>query len=138
MRVLFNLGSETLFSFMIVVTNRCNLNCNYCYFKRGVQDQVLSPKEVLDKIIGIKSIIFSGGEPLLNFKWIKEFLTLAKENKASFDNVILFTNGTLLTDEIASFLKEHNVNVNVSLDGPGLFMMLIVFFLMVPAVLIWL
>ncbi len=119
MRPLIALGDGTLFSFMIVVTNRCNLNCRYCYFKRGVQDQVLSPEEVLNKTRGFKSIVFTGGEPLLNFKWIKEFLTLAKNDKANFDSVILFTNGTLLTDEIASFLKEYNVSVNVSLDGPG-------------------
>ncbi len=111
--------TRDLSSFMIIVTNRCNLDCNYCYFKRGVQDQVSNPKYLLSIIKDFKEIVFSGGEPLLNFKWIKEFLTLAKANKVNYDNVILFTNGTLLTDDKVSFLKEHNVTVNVSLDGPG-------------------
>ncbi len=106
-------------TFMIIVTNRCNLDCKYCYFKKSSGDQVLSPEEVLNKIKDFKSVVFTGGEPLLNYNWIKEFLTLKMEKNITFDEVILFTNGTLLNDEIVQFLKEHNVVVNVSLDGPG-------------------
>ena len=107
------------FSFMIDVTDACNLHCAYCNFKKGFRRQKLSPEEVLSKVKCFKAIVLTGGEPLLNFEWIEEFLRLAREDKITFNKILLFTNGTLLTDEIASFLKKYDVRVGVSLDGPG-------------------
>ena len=103
---------------MIIVTNRCNLDCNYCFFKRENQDQSLTPELVLERVKHFKNIVFTGGEPLLNFNWIKEFILLAQEKNIHFNKFMLFTNGTLLNQNKLDFLKKFDVDINISLDGP--------------------
>lgn len=62
-------------------------------------------------------ITFHGGEPLM----IGEpLLRKAFEIVAKYKNTVisLQTNGTLVNDELIRLLKEYNVHVGVSLDGP--------------------
>ncbi len=98
------------------VTSRCNLNCIHCSSAAGNKNKnELNLDEALGIIdqlydIGITTIKFSGGEPLLrpNFKQIMEYAQIKDFN------TILFTNGLLLNKEI---LKELLVDyVQVGLD----------------------
>ncbi|MEM0203513.1 MAG: peptide-modifying radical SAM enzyme CbpB [Archaeoglobaceae archaeon] len=101
-------------------TEKCNANCPYCYIpeklrKRGKR---IDPKDLellIEKIaeLGIKNVIFHGAEPLL----IKDeiFELIEKNTDISFG---IQTNGFLLTEEDAEFLKEKKVNVGVSFDSP--------------------
>lgn len=74
----------------------CNLLCDYCdtEFDKG---EDLSPNELLEKIKrfdlnNVQSISLTGGEPLLHYEFLKEFLPkLKKENI----KIYLETNGTL-------------------------------------------
>lgn len=103
------------------VTENCNHNCFYCYnFWRG--NTVISDgfvgfnadyKRVTDKLIDLHplSVALTGGEPLLVFKKIKESITRFTENGIF---VRVLTNGSLVTDEIASFLAQHHIQVMVS------------------------
>ncbi len=65
------------------------------------------------------SIIFYGGEPLLNFPVIKKSIEYSKtkftDQEISFS---MTTNGTLITPEISHFLFKNNVSVKASIDGP--------------------
>jgi len=63
---------------------------------------------------------FYGGEPLLNWKTIRQALRHGEQIFTDRENLhwILNTNGTLLTPEIVRLLKEWNVDVHISLDGP--------------------
>lgn len=66
------------------------------------------------------SVTFFGGEPLLDFSMIKEVVYYAKELEKNFNKKISFsitTNGTLITDEIEQFLKDHKFSVRISIDG---------------------
>jgi uncharacterized protein len=66
-------------------------------------------------------ICFFGGEPLLNYPVMKEVVPYAREKAAIGGKRVAFnltTNGTLLTDEIISFLKEEQIVPVVSVDGP--------------------
>jgi len=67
------------------------------------------------------AIGFFGGEPLLEFRLLREITDLI-EAHPSFDPLrvrfSLTTNGTVFSDAIASFLKAHAFEVCVSCDGP--------------------
>jgi uncharacterized protein len=64
---------------------------------------------------------FFGGEPLLEFGLIKAVTALIHEHP-SFNpdkvRISITTNGTIFTDEIASFLREEGVVLCISCDGP--------------------
>lgn len=115
----------------LILTNSCNLNCSYCFLennpyyneKRSHMSEdiaMLAASKYCTYIQnnGIKSplIVLYGGEPLINFETIKKVIGYISENVEN-PQYSLITNGTLLTDEICSFLKKYNVNVGISIDG---------------------
>ena len=79
----------------------CNLNCEYCDtdFKDG---EIYTPESLYKKIISeynlktFHSISLTGGEPLLSYKFLKEFLPLIKRKT----KIYLETNSTL-SDEFS-------------------------------------
>ncbi|MBP1565609.1 MAG: radical SAM protein [Oscillospiraceae bacterium] len=123
---------------MLVVTEKCNLRCKYCIYSGNYDNQrehginIMSfetAKRAIDMFyetqkIKIKNnalhlplLGFYGGEPLMNFKLVKECVDYARE---LFDNNINFlatTNGTIMNEEIADFLINNNFALSVSLNG---------------------
>lgn len=58
---------------------------------------------------------------MLNFALIKHAVTYSQEQAARYGKrmaYLLLTNGTLFNDENIAFIKDHQINVQVSLDGP--------------------
>jgi len=101
----------------IYITGYCNLNCEFCC---GTVIKEEGPdfeefKDIVDKIVavGITTLVFSGGEPLLK-KNIERFLRYPKEQGLE---VYLSTNGLLLTkalyEKIAPFINV----LGLPLDG---------------------
>lgn len=102
------------------LTYRCNLKCRHCYIKPpdlrmnitgGGRPRELTKEEVfiiLDQVAetGCFTIGFTGGEPFLR-RDIFEILEYAK--RKGF-NIIMLTNGTLITAKKADRLKELNLN----------------------------
>jgi uncharacterized protein len=115
--------------FNLHVTESCNLACRYCRVDHQAPDPMMMTVEtckkiirrVLEEIPGEKYIIgFHGGEPLLNIKCVLEGARYAQEVAASLGKKItlsLQTNGVLLP-RYAEQLKELNIEVGISLDGP--------------------
>ncbi|MEM4168437.1 MAG: radical SAM protein [Candidatus Caldarchaeum sp.] len=110
------------------LTSRCNMNCAYCYVPRNQRmKQAVMCKEEVESIIcklaehiereksGIKRVIFHGGEPLLAKD---SFFPIIDKYYKDFEFGIQ-TNGTLMTEDDARFIKERNVHVSFSLDGPS-------------------
>jgi uncharacterized protein len=67
------------------------------------------------------SVVLFGGEPLLRFPLLRAAVHEARAMASERGKEISFsltTNGTLMTGEIAGFLKENGVAVCVSIDGP--------------------
>lgn len=104
----------------IVITRRCNMNCQYCVAKdfTGIEepDLVLSP----DMVRWINRspfmvLVLTGGEPLMPpYDEVSIRLIESVRNRG----VILDTNGTILPhSSILSCLKEHSVMVRVSMDS---------------------
>lgn len=119
------IGNDEFKVISINLTNGCNLNCSYCFVEAFEKNVSLLKREQFDKIINFSlngnerrvALYFSGtGEPLLNFKLLKEIPEILKENNISPDYYELNTNGTLINDEIACFFKDNNFIVNVSID----------------------
>ena len=125
-------ANKQLKELILQVTQQCNLRCFYCtysgnYYNRGHSDKRMSweiAREAIDfyfehSIDSDKLIIaFYGGEPLLEFPLIKKCVEYA-EGKVQDKELSFFitTNGTLLSEEVISFLAKHKFAVTISLDG---------------------
>lgn len=60
-----------------------------------------------------EALVFTGGEPLLYLPTIKEILKIT----APLLHKRIYTNGSLLTQEIVDYLNENQVEVTISHDG---------------------
>lgn len=107
----------------ISVTDKCNLRCQYCMPKEGIE--LLEHKELLTleelfrvvtimEQLGITKIRLTGGEPLVRrnlVKLISDINTLD-----GIEDIAMTTNGVLFADK-AKELKEAGLRrVNISLD----------------------
>jgi uncharacterized protein len=114
------------------VSHHCNLRCRYCYGdggsyggKRQYMDGPIARAAVdlLMRQSGGKSrcsILFFGGEPLMNLDVIGTCLQYGRLKAREQDKRLTFsvvTNGTLLTDEVLDYLDENGVWIEVSMDG---------------------
>ena len=109
----------------IIATGRCNLACRYCAQGRGeagnmpIEMMLARTTEFSRKSPKPEGIVFYGGEPLLNWKALRETISLVWRENPTVE-ITLFTNGALVTDEIAAFLAECKVGVILSLDGDAI------------------
>lgn len=105
-----------------VLTTDCNLACMYCYINQNKDimsvDTMLSIIDKLDYHLTDKvSITLFGGEPLLNLDCIYAVKELKNRYKDKIESITVVTNGTLLNEEIMSFIKKHDMGLSVSWDG---------------------
>ncbi len=94
------------------LTERCNLRCRMCYVHHAAGDAAsraaeLSPAEWLElarqaKANGTVFLLLTGGEPFLRPDFFEIYTPLTRLGFI----ITLFTNGTLITDEIAQRLAE--------------------------------
>jgi|GEM_PF-5189524 len=109
-------------SIYLHLTNRCNLQCSYCYRESSPYLPVLHEAErfceMLDYIQQFASpdlhITFSGGEPLT----YPGFQEVAAHAHGLGFTASLLTNATLVTEKRAAFIAENFQLAKVSLDGP--------------------
>ncbi len=112
------------------VAGKCNLVCPYCFARgsKGFAFKSMSTAECMASIeFMLKnnpdeqsySVTFFGGEPFLEFDTMREVVTLVKQQssnkKISFSAT---TNGTIMTEAMAEFIKQHNIALLISIDGP--------------------
>lgn len=108
-----------------ILTNACNLACDYCFAKDHISSGNMSHevadfsikklKEYLVQFNEELVITFYGGEPLINIDiaiYIMDELSAYKNVKFQ-----LITNGTLVTEFIAKKLKEYPIQIGISIDG---------------------
>lgn len=103
---------------ILAVTLKCNLNCKYCYVQKKEENMPFSvAKKGIDTFLNHeenKTIIFFGGEPLLNFNLIREIVEYTKNKKI---NYVLFTNALLLNKKYITYFKKNNFFISFSYDG---------------------
>ena len=119
---------------IFVLTEKCNLDCVYCYEKHKnrsnktlsadfikvkIRQEMLANNECKDLVV-----VFFGGEPLLEFDTIREvvdwFLNTSWPSPAKSCRFMVETNGTLLNDYMKQWFTAHReqVTVSLSLDVP--------------------
>ena len=104
------------------LSSACNLRCKYCYAAERVENSFPAMtldeyKRVVDDLCDLSnrlSITITGGEPLLNPLW-QPVSAYCKEKGCT---MLLLTNGTLITEDKARFIKETFDLVTLSIDGP--------------------
>lgn len=116
----------------LILTHNCNMGCKYCFSaaeymhgnrsmswevaQRAV-DFLLAHSEGENKL----SLVFFGGEPLLNFAVMRDTVKYARDSMAETGkdlNFAITTNGTMLTPAIRRYLLKHNFHTMISFDGP--------------------
>ncbi len=109
-------------------TERCNLNCTYCYIPEAMRrdgehmskNNLLAALAILKRYFqkhlrkGVKpQIVFHGAEPTLNL----DALFAGLEQFANDFRFGIQTNGTLLKDAELDFLTSRGIAIGLSLDG---------------------
>ncbi len=104
-------------------TRRCNLRCIHCYASAGTngsQNEMTTDegrafiRQLADFKVPV--LLFSGGEPLMR----GDFFDLAQFAVSEGIGVVISTNGTLITSEMAAKMRHIGCReVGISLDGVG-------------------
>ena len=114
-------------SLTLMISQECNLRCIYCYGnggeynKRGLMNFEVA-KQAVDFLVKNSksndlSVVFFGGEPLLNFTLMKQVVDYCKTISSKTFTYSITTNGLLITPEVESFLLENKFTIQISMDG---------------------
>jgi SynChlorMet cassette radical SAM/SPASM protein ScmF len=123
-------GIPPLRSLYLYIAGACNLACRHCWIvptflkrsngKFNITNGKFLKLELVEKAIleakplGLATIKLTGGEPLLHPQF-RELVDLINDEGL---DMVIETNGTLIDDELAAWLKQKNVShIAVSLDG---------------------
>lgn len=112
----------------VFLTEDCNHRCSYCFVhgkrptrmseavaRDSLEWLLLASKEVQDVCI-----LFFGGEPLLEPELIRFFVEYGRARFAEAGKKLRFdmtTNGTLMTEEMARYLRDNGIRYLLSIDG---------------------
>jgi uncharacterized protein len=126
---LFNKALNNHINLMYIIpTNSCNLGCKYCFIGRINNNIENMSEETLYKSIELfnnnliknnesGTILFYGGEPLMNFDLVKKAVNYVCQKKYKIE-FSMVTNATLINEKILSFIKKYNISLGISIDGP--------------------
>ncbi len=122
MKQLIDPFGRTIEYLRISVTDRCDLRCSYC-MSEDVEflprQDILSFEEIVRLAesfakLGVKKIRITGGEPLMR-KNLPELIVRIKQI-AGIEEVVMTTNGTLLTQYAKPLFEAGLSRLNISLD----------------------
>ncbi|UPK43611.1 radical SAM/SPASM domain-containing protein [Paenibacillus pabuli] len=114
---------------VIELTGECNLNCKFCTestivyrscgCKKWPNEQKMSFdkwRDVLNQAIklGVKECFISGGEPLVEKELLQKVISFLTMHSI---NITLFTNATMLEQDMIHFIKRNNVSLALQLFG---------------------
>lgn len=121
------LNEECSESVGLLTTYRCNLNCKYCYIrkKRNREMTLEMAQSILEPFLlrkdGLLNIAFMGGETLLSMNMIRPLVEWVE--KRTWNRRYRFfgsTNGTLLDEDMKTWLRKHSGLLTLGLSYDGL------------------
>ncbi|MCF2599814.1 radical SAM protein, partial [Phocaeicola barnesiae] len=114
----------------ILPTNKCNFACSYCYSREGrdatqvsisalnrTLEFFINPERTNSKELTISYL--GGGEPMLCWDTFKHSLDYSNELAKKYGFKLMNsvnTNGSILNDEILTYLKKYDVTVCVTFE----------------------
>ncbi len=115
------------------ISQDCNLRCRYCFASTGhykgerafMEEEIA--KKTLDWFVNqaveskTLNLHLFGGEPLMNVDLVKFIVYYSKNIEEKFDKKIyinICTNGTILNDELLKLIKDNEIGMQISIDGP--------------------
>ena len=109
----------------VILTAGCNLRCSYCYQndKKARRMDWDTLRAAVDLVLASErpevSLLFVGGEPLLEFDQIRRAVGYAEAHRQAWKRIRyeIITNGVLVRDEHLDFLVDHDFEVQLSFDG---------------------
>ena len=127
----------------LLLSDQCNFKCTYCFVEKPIPkgytfsnmsvntaraaimgfEAILRKQSSIDKYNSSSpSIIFYGGEPLLNietFKFAIKYIQDCKRNGKLPDKtqISVVTNGSRIDSELTNFIKNFEISISVSIDG---------------------
>jgi uncharacterized protein len=117
------------FDLWIFMTQNCNCNCEYCKQKELKKSENTMTEDtlkyILDECIKIHNedivkqfkLNLSGGEPFLAFDMFKDIIPYYKRKYPQILKFMSVTNGTIITDEIITWIKTNlNSSICISMD----------------------
>jgi uncharacterized protein len=122
-------GDVPALTVIMKATRLCNLRCTYCHSWRAGPDQTMTfpvlartiRDALRDPSVRAVDFVWHGGEAtVLPIAFYRKAFWLQERFRRPGQKVLntLQTNATRLTDDWLAFLREHEVSVGVSLDGP--------------------
>ena len=113
---------------LMIPTNYCNMKCRYCFFDKKTKPQKYMSLSMVEHIMNITlpfydeiSFIWHGGEPLsMGIDFYKSVFDIQENHKRNLNVKIknsVQSNLTLLNEEFATFLTNHNFGLGGSYDG---------------------
>lgn len=127
----YNLVTGKINIMYFIMSSSCNLGCKYCFIENcqfnNKEETNMSFDTALNALYKYDSylkennmkgsVIFYGGEPLVNWETIKLVLKESKKLKSPIE-FSMVTNATLLDEEKIKFLTKNKVEIGISIDGP--------------------
>lgn len=128
----FNINGKSELGLYLLVTQKCNLGCTYCL---GDNESYINSssmsfetiKKTIDSAVnsmlpnGTINFIYFGGEPMLNWKLIKQAVVyIEDELKTSFKinyKHNITSNLTYLPNDFIDFASKYHISVLVDIDG---------------------
>lgn len=101
----------------IEITTGCNLKCVHCYDEASAHNaktiEFSSFCHIIDELVenDIRKLQIIGGEPFILGAKLYQYLDYCLEK---FDYLEIFTNGTLLTDNAITYIKNNNIKIALS------------------------
>lgn len=107
----------------IYITEKCNLSCDYCFFK-DKKDRTLDYSTIENFVNFLyrnlrktpKNFIISGGEPLLFASLVNKTVKYIRQRFKNV-NIVVQTNGIKLYKQEIKFIRDNKLNLEIGMDG---------------------
>lgn len=122
--------TDTFCTLHLLLNEKCNFHCRYCYSAEGRSSQELDMRQVEIMLsyflssertaVKERTVMFmGGGEPVLSWGLLEQatlFAARVAREQGMTVHFSLTTNGSIMSDEMLRFLKEHNFTVQISFE----------------------
>lgn len=108
---------------LLELTRNCNLECKHCF--RGDSQNVYMNLNIIDyvfkNVCRINEFLLTGGEPFLAKEQLERITENIKKDQMNIGNLVIVTNGTILSNDIIRMLlemdKRTNLEIRISNDA---------------------